>query len=94
MKKSFVGLVLLGLLTGCAVKPPSPPQETVGLVCLPLVTYTKAQQHEAGQEAQAYAKFEPQIMSMLEDYAVMREEDKECLTVSTVEDHTQATNKK
>ena len=91
--KIGTSLVLVLGLVGCASapKPKSQPEE-VGIICLPMVTYTKKEQAQAANEAKAYAQFEPQLMSMLQDYAVMREENKECMAVSSVEDHTSSTS--
>ena len=93
--KIGTSLVLMLGLVGCASapKPKSQSQpEEVGIICLPMVTYTKKEQAQAANEAKAYAQFEPQLMSMLQDYAVMREENKECMAVSSVEDHTSSTS--
>ena len=79
-------LVLCGLsavaLSGCTTAPkPAPvvaPPSPV-LICLPMKTYSDAQQKQAVQELQEYGQFTPQLTNMLEDYGVMREEDRECL---------------
>lgn len=70
------------LLSGCTTTPkPAPvvPPPSPVLICLPMKTYSDAQQKQAVQEIQEYGKFAPQLVNMLEDYGVMREEDRECL---------------
>lgn len=81
LKQGMILCMGMGLLTGCTstsapayVPPPSPE-----LICLPLKTYSLAQQKQAVTEIQEYGQYIPQMVNMLEDYGVMREEDKECL---------------
>ena len=83
-------LILVCFLTACVTSQPLKPEVPASpvLICLPIKTYTDAQQQQVVEEIKAYGQFIPQVVNMLEDYGVMRDEDRECLSSPPVDPKT------
>lgn len=76
-----IAAVALILLSGCAGTLPAP-SVAVQQACLPMATYTAAQEQAVGAELAAFKPADP-ILLFIIDYGAMRAANRACLAATT-----------